>query len=173
MIGNVNYAIDRGISCFNAAPHYGAGDSEIMLGRAMGARRKDVWWQGSEGYALHPPRPPVPPSISLRTNGRAALRSWSCLRVRNGRAVSQFPQDWLRPNEGRFAVCWWGYTKAGGRDSGFRLGGRNDGLGVRGDGKGRRRNDGLGRGHLISLKTNGRARPGLGIGFPCASFNRV
>ena len=57
--------------------------------------------------------------------------------------LSVGPSISLRTNGG-FAVCWWGYTKAGGRDSGFRLGGRNDGLGVLGDGKGRRRNDGLG-----------------------------
>ena len=38
----VNRAIDLGITCFHTAPHYGGGDSEIMLGKALGPRRKDV-----------------------------------------------------------------------------------------------------------------------------------
>ncbi len=38
----VNRAIDLGITCFHTAPHYGGGDSEIMLGKALGTRRKDV-----------------------------------------------------------------------------------------------------------------------------------
>ena len=42
MAGLVNRAIDLGITCFHTAPHYGGGDSEIMLGKALGARRKDV-----------------------------------------------------------------------------------------------------------------------------------
>ena len=56
MCATVNRAIDAGINCFDTAPHYGLGDSEKMLGRALGARRKDVvlvtkcglGWQGSE-----------------------------------------------------------------------------------------------------------------------------
>jgi len=42
MIATVNRAIDLGITCFHTAPHYGGGDSELMLGRALGPRRKDV-----------------------------------------------------------------------------------------------------------------------------------
>lgn len=38
----VNRAIDLGITCFHTAPHYGGGDSEIMLGKALGPRRNDV-----------------------------------------------------------------------------------------------------------------------------------
>ena len=38
----VNRAIDRGITCFDTAPTYGRGDSERILGRALGPRRKDV-----------------------------------------------------------------------------------------------------------------------------------
>ncbi len=38
----VNRAIDLGINCFDTAPAYGGGESEILLGRALGARRKDV-----------------------------------------------------------------------------------------------------------------------------------
>ena len=42
MSAAVNRAIDLGINCFDTAPHYGGGDSERMLGRALGPRRKDV-----------------------------------------------------------------------------------------------------------------------------------
>ena len=38
----VNRAIDLGINCFDTAPAYGGGESEIVLGRALGTRRKDV-----------------------------------------------------------------------------------------------------------------------------------
>ena len=56
MSAMVNRAIDAGITCFHTAPHYASGDSEIMLGRALGTRRKDVvvvtmcglGWQGSQ-----------------------------------------------------------------------------------------------------------------------------
>ena len=42
MSATVNRAIDQGINCFDTAAVYGAGDSERMLGRALGPRRKDV-----------------------------------------------------------------------------------------------------------------------------------
>ena len=42
MIDTVHRALDQGITCFDTAPHYGGGDSERMLGRALGSRRKDV-----------------------------------------------------------------------------------------------------------------------------------
>ena len=38
----VNRAIDLGINCFDTAPAYGGGESELLLGRALGPRRKDV-----------------------------------------------------------------------------------------------------------------------------------
>ena len=38
----VNRAIDLGINCFDTAPAYGSGESESLLGRALGARRKEV-----------------------------------------------------------------------------------------------------------------------------------
>ena len=38
----VNRAIDLGINCFDTAPAYGRGESESLLGGALGARRKDV-----------------------------------------------------------------------------------------------------------------------------------
>ena len=42
MTATVNRAIDLGITCFDTASDYGGGDSERMLGRALGPRRKDV-----------------------------------------------------------------------------------------------------------------------------------
>ena len=38
----INRAIDVGINCFDTAPIYGRGQSERMLGQALGPRRKDV-----------------------------------------------------------------------------------------------------------------------------------
>ena len=38
----VKRAFDHGITCFDTAAQYGDGESERMLGRALGSRRKDV-----------------------------------------------------------------------------------------------------------------------------------
>ena len=38
----VNHAVDVGVNCFDTAPAYGRGQSERFLGKALGARRKDV-----------------------------------------------------------------------------------------------------------------------------------
>ena len=61
MIDNVHCALDRGITCFDTAPHYGGGDSERMLGRALGPRRKDVvvvtkCGLGPEGHVVGRPK---------------------------------------------------------------------------------------------------------------------
>ena len=42
VIEAVHRAIDLGINCFDTAPAYGRGESEAMLARALGPRRKDV-----------------------------------------------------------------------------------------------------------------------------------
>ena len=42
MSAAVDRAIDQGVNCFDTAPSYGGGDSERMLGRTLGPRRKDV-----------------------------------------------------------------------------------------------------------------------------------
>ena len=42
VINAVHRAIDLGINCFDTAPAYGRGQSESMLARALGPRRKDV-----------------------------------------------------------------------------------------------------------------------------------
>ncbi len=38
----IHRAIDLGVTLFDTAPNYGFGGSEIVLGKALGARRKDV-----------------------------------------------------------------------------------------------------------------------------------
>lgn len=42
MIAAVQRAIDTGVTCFDTAPHYGRGASEILLGNALGSHRKEV-----------------------------------------------------------------------------------------------------------------------------------
>ena len=42
VIAAVHRAIDLGINCFDTAPAYGRGESETILARALGARRKNV-----------------------------------------------------------------------------------------------------------------------------------
>ena len=48
----VSRAIDLGINCFDTAPAYGGGESEVLLGRALGARRKDVIVAPSAEWAM-------------------------------------------------------------------------------------------------------------------------
>jgi aryl-alcohol dehydrogenase-like predicted oxidoreductase len=58
MSAAVQRAVDLGITCFDTAPVYGGGDSERMLGRALGSRRKDVVvvTECGMGYADRPPK---------------------------------------------------------------------------------------------------------------------
>ena len=42
MVAAIHQALDEGVTCFDTAPHYGKGASELMLGRTLGPRRKDV-----------------------------------------------------------------------------------------------------------------------------------
>ena len=56
MSAAVDRALDLGITCFDTAPNYGGGESELMLGKILGPRRKDVvvvtkcglGWEGSQ-----------------------------------------------------------------------------------------------------------------------------
>ena len=50
--------VDRGITCFDTAAVYGDGESERMLGKALGSRRKDVVvvTKCGAGYANRPPK---------------------------------------------------------------------------------------------------------------------
>ena len=42
MAAAVNRALDLGVTCFDTAYAYGNGESERMLGKSLGPRRKDV-----------------------------------------------------------------------------------------------------------------------------------
>src|SRR3982075_689739 len=54
MIAAVNRAIDLGVTLFDTAPNYGFGGSEKVLGRALGARRKDVILVSKVGITWDP-----------------------------------------------------------------------------------------------------------------------
>ena len=58
MSAAVDRAIDQGVTCFDTAPPYGNGESELMLGRVLGARRKAVVvvTKFGFGYANRPPK---------------------------------------------------------------------------------------------------------------------
>lgn len=43
VIDAIQRAIDVGTNCFDTAPAYGGGKSELMLGKALGSRRKDIF----------------------------------------------------------------------------------------------------------------------------------
>jgi myo-inositol catabolism protein IolS len=54
MIAAVNRAIDLGVTLFDTAPNYGFGGSEEVLGRALGARRKNVVLVSKVGITWDP-----------------------------------------------------------------------------------------------------------------------
>jgi aryl-alcohol dehydrogenase-like predicted oxidoreductase len=54
MIAAVNRAIDLGVTLFDTAPNYGFGGSEEVLGRALGARRKDIVLVSKVGITWDP-----------------------------------------------------------------------------------------------------------------------
>ena len=58
MTAAVHRALDLGITCIDTAPAYNKGDSERLLGRALGPRRKDVVvvTKCGMGYADRPPK---------------------------------------------------------------------------------------------------------------------
>lgn len=53
-IAAVHKALDAGITCFDTAAAYGPGHSEEVLGKALGARRKDVVVVTKCGIAFNP-----------------------------------------------------------------------------------------------------------------------
>ena len=54
MIAAVHRAIDLGVTLFDTAPNYGFGGSEEVLGRALGARRKDIVLVSKVGITWDP-----------------------------------------------------------------------------------------------------------------------
>jgi aryl-alcohol dehydrogenase-like predicted oxidoreductase len=54
MVAAVNRAIDLGVTLFDTAPNYGFGGSEEVLGRALGARRKDIILVSKVGITWDP-----------------------------------------------------------------------------------------------------------------------
>src|SRR3979411_708098 len=54
MIAAVHRAIELGVTLFDTAPNYGFGGSEEVLGRALGARRKDVVLVSKVGITWDP-----------------------------------------------------------------------------------------------------------------------
>jgi len=54
MVAAVNRAIDLGVTLFDTAPNYGFGGSEEVLGRALGARRKEVVLVSKVGITWDP-----------------------------------------------------------------------------------------------------------------------
>jgi aryl-alcohol dehydrogenase-like predicted oxidoreductase len=54
MIAAVQRAIDLGVTLFDTAPNYGFGGSEEVLGRALGARRKDIILVSKVGITWDP-----------------------------------------------------------------------------------------------------------------------
>src|ERR1700674_3536328 len=54
MIAAVHRAIELGVTLFDTAPNYGFGGSEEVLGRALGARRKDVILVSKVGITWDP-----------------------------------------------------------------------------------------------------------------------
>ena len=53
-IDAIRRAVDLGVTCFDTAPAYGAGHSEEVLGKALGARRKDIVLVTKCGISLPP-----------------------------------------------------------------------------------------------------------------------
>ncbi|MDQ6673286.1 MAG: aldo/keto reductase, partial [Chloroflexota bacterium] len=54
MIAAVHRAIELGVTLFDTAPNYGFGGSEEVLGRALGARRKDIVLVSKVGITWDP-----------------------------------------------------------------------------------------------------------------------
>ncbi|MCZ8511847.1 aldo/keto reductase [Paenibacillus filicis] len=75
----VNRAIDEGITYFDTAPSYSKGQSEERLGKALGARRKDVW-------------------IATKTHDRTRDGSWRLLEESLKRLQTDHVEEWRLHN---------------------------------------------------------------------------
>lgn len=74
----IHRALDLGITLFDTAPVYGYGHSEELVGRALGARRKDVVLATKCGIAWDPDNPGEPRhdarALSVREECEKSLR---------------------------------------------------------------------------------------------------
>ena len=73
----VNRAIDLSINCFDTAPAYGGGESEILLGRALGTCRNDVIVVSKcgVGYPERPPKGRDSRMVSIFSSVEQSLRN--------------------------------------------------------------------------------------------------
>src|ERR671926_131120 len=67
-VAAVRRALEVGVTCFDTAPAYGNGHSEEVLGRALGARRKDIVLVTKCGSYLPPGA-----KVNVRDSSRANI----------------------------------------------------------------------------------------------------
>jgi aryl-alcohol dehydrogenase-like predicted oxidoreductase len=84
MIAAVNRAIDLGVTLFDTAPNYGFGGSEEVLGRALGARRKDIILVSKVGITWDPV------TFTVKFDGR-----YSTLKRINEESLRRLGTDYL------------------------------------------------------------------------------
>jgi len=84
MIAAVNRAIDLGVTLFDTAPNYGFGGSEQVLGRALGARRKDIVLVSKVGITWDPV------TLTAKFDGR-----YSTLKRINEESLRRLGTDYL------------------------------------------------------------------------------
>src|SRR5207302_6691445 len=78
MIAAVNRAIDLGVTLFDTEPNYGYRGSEEVLGRAFGARRKDVILVSKVGIPWDPVTHTTKSDGPYSTLKRISSHSGSC-----------------------------------------------------------------------------------------------
>lgn len=84
MMAAVNRAIDLGVTLFDTAPNYGFGGSEEVLGRALGARRKDVILVSKVGITWDPV------TLTAKFDGR-----YSTIKRINAESLRRLGTDYL------------------------------------------------------------------------------